>query len=87
MSKVVMLTKNNCHKCEALKMFLKFAMNNKYEQDIELVNQQEHADVFNQYADKFQVVALPALIFKDEILRDPQPSATMNFFEKHIGKK
>ena len=38
--KVKMLTKNDCPQCAALKMFLKFGLNDKYADDIEVVNKE-----------------------------------------------
>lgn len=87
MDKIIMLTKPNCPQCNSLKMYLKFALNNKYEDDITILDQVADADVFEEYVTKFDIVGLPAMVFNDEIIRETNPSAVSNFLEKHIGKK
>lgn len=82
-----MLTKPNCPQCNALKMFLKHAMNNKYENDIEVLDQEADKTVFDTLVEKFQIVSLPAMISGDDVLRSCEPSKTMAFLEKHVGKK
>jgi glutaredoxin-like protein NrdH len=84
---VTMLTKPNCPQCNALKMFLKHALNNKYDKDIQVLDQEADKDVFQPLIEKFQIVSLPAMIVGEDVLRSCEPSKTMAFLEKHVGKK
>jgi glutaredoxin-like protein NrdH len=85
---IKMLTKPNCPHCQALKLFLKHAMNDKYAPDIEIYDQGEQADVVQTLLDQNNIQAFPSLIAASgETLSGFQPSAVMNFLEKHIGKK
>ncbi len=85
---IKMLTKPNCPHCQALKLFLKHAMNDKYAPDIEIYDQGEQADVVQTLLDQNNIQAFPSLIASSgETLSGFQPSAVMNFLEKHIVKK
>ena len=85
---IKMLTKPNCPHCQALKLFLKHAMNDKYADDIEVFDQGEQAAEVQGLLDQFNIQAFPSLIASNgETLSGFQPSAVMNFLEKHIGKK
>jgi len=87
MSQVYMLTKPNCPNCQKLKMFLKFALNDKYKDDIQLIDKEANSDVFVDMVKKYNVLALPVLISGDDVLVNVGPSQTTQFLEKYIGKK
>lgn len=87
MSQILMLTKPNCPKCQNLKMFLKFALSNKYENDITLVDQKEDQDAYLELVKKHQILALPVLIHEDDVLINCDPTPTKAFLEKYVGKK
>ncbi|MFU8792709.1 MAG: glutaredoxin family protein [Acholeplasmataceae bacterium] len=87
MSQVYMLTKPNCPKCQNLKMFLKFALSNKYEKDIILVDQADDQETYLDLVKKHQILALPVLICEDDVLINCDPTPTKTFLEKYIGKK
>ncbi|CCV63756.1 putative glutaredoxin-like protein NrdH [Alteracholeplasma palmae J233] len=84
---VIMITKDNCPQCNKLKMFLKLALNNKYEKDILIVNRETNTKEYEELTSKYQVLTLPAMIAGDEVLTKTEPSNVVNFLEKHIGKK
>ena len=87
MSQVYMLTKPNCPKCQNLKMFLKFALGNKYEHDIMVIDQKEQEQTYLDMVKRYQVLALPVLICNDDVLINCDPTPTKTFLETHIGKK
>ncbi len=87
MAQVYMLTKPNCPNCQKLKMFLKFALNDKYKDDIEMVDKEANADRYLDMVQKHNVLALPVLIHEDDVLVRVEPSPTIAFLEKYIGKK
>jgi len=68
-------------------MFLKLALNNKYEADIEILDQGEHPEKVKALIDTHHIGAFPSMIYKDAVMTGFQPSALMNFLETHIGKK
>ena len=63
MNKVTVLTKPNCPQCNSLKMYLKFALNNKYEGDLIFLDQVADQADFNVLASKHNILGLPAMIF------------------------
>jgi glutaredoxin-like protein NrdH len=87
MNKVFMLTKANCPQCQSLKMFLKLALRDKYANDITQVNQEENLELYTKLVTEHQVLSLPALISGEEVLRKCEPTPTIAFLEKHIGKR
>jgi len=87
MSQVYMLTKPDCPNCQKLKMFLKFALNNKYENDIQMVDKVANGEEFLKMVKKYNVLTLPVLIHEDDVLIHVGPSQTTQFLEKYIGKK
>ncbi|QWB95895.1 thioredoxin family protein [Mycoplasmatota bacterium] len=87
MSQVYMLTKPDCPNCQKLKMFLKFALNNKYENDIQMVDKVANGEEFLKMVKKYNVLTLPVLIHEDDVLINVGPSQTTQFLEKYIGKK
>ncbi len=63
------------------------ALRDKYAPDIIQVNQEEDLETYTELVSKYQVLSLPVLIYKDEVLRKCEPTPTIAFFEKNIGKK
>ena len=68
-------------------MFSKFALNDKYKDDIQLIDKEANSDVFVDMVKKYNVLALPVLICDDDVLVNVGPSQTTQFLEKYIGKK
>lgn len=87
MSQVYLLSKPDCPNCQKLKMFLKFALNDKYKEDIEIVDKVANPDTFVEMVKKYNVLSLPVLICEDDVLIKVEPSQTTQFLEKYIGKK
>lgn len=84
---VILLTKNDCPQCNQLKMFLKFGLNSKYDNDIQIVNKEANAEEFEKLASLHNVLTLPTFIAGDDVLSKTQPTPVVAFLEKHIGKK
>lgn len=84
MSKVIMLTQDNCPKCVGLKGFLEMGLKNKYENDIEVVKKENDPKRFMDLALSNGIMATPALIADGEVLVDTTPSKVTPFLEKHI---
>ncbi|MGE4320520.1 MAG: glutaredoxin family protein [Acholeplasmataceae bacterium] len=87
MSQVYMLTKPDCPNCKKLKMFLKYALNDKYSQDIQIVDKEESTDLYLEMVKKYGVLSLPVLICEDDVLINVEPSKVTQFLEKYVGKK
>ncbi len=87
MSQVYMLAKPNCPNCQKLKMFLKFALQDKYKDDIEIIDKVEQADQYVDMVKKFNVLAVPVLIHEDDVLIQVDPSKVTKFLETYVGKK
>lgn len=81
---VILLTKNNCPQCQKLKMFLEFALNNKYQNDIKVINKEQDEEAYAKLVEKHQLTTVPVLIHEDEVLSKVEPSLVVNFLEKHI---
>jgi glutaredoxin-like protein NrdH len=87
MEQAFILTKNNCINCNNLKMFLKMALQDKYKNDLVEIHQELNAEKFNELVKQFNVLATPAIIYQNEILRTFEPQPLVNFLTKHFGKK
>ncbi|QIK57138.1 glutaredoxin [Erysipelothrix sp. HDW6A] len=84
MTKIKMLTQDNCPKCIALKSFLELGLRNKYQDDIEVVKREEQADAFMDLVQKHKIMATPVLIAGDAVLADTSPSKVAEFLKEHI---
>ena len=84
---VILLTKNDCPQCAALKMFLKFGLNDKYAADIKIVNKETDTEEFEKLTATYGILNLPTMIAADEVLTRTQPTPVVQFLEKHVGKK
>lgn len=85
MSKVIMLTQNNCPKCVALKSFLELGLRNKYENHIEVIRREDNPSLFMDYVSKYDIMSTPALISGEDVLVDTQPSKVSTFLELQVG--
>jgi glutaredoxin-like protein NrdH len=86
MKEIILLSKPDCPQCQSLKMFLKFALNNRYEANIEIVDKEANLEQYLELVQKHHVLSLPVLIAQDEVLRKCEPSATTSFLQKHTAK-
>ncbi len=84
MTKIKMLTQDNCPKCIALKSFLELGLRNKYQDDIEVVKREEQTDAFMDLVQKHKIMATPVLIAGDAVLADTSPSKVAEFLKEHI---
>ncbi|CAH2761379.1 glutaredoxin [Erysipelothrix amsterdamensis] len=84
MTKIMMLTQDNCPKCMALKNFLELGLRNKYAEHIEVVKREDDPERFKSIALEHGVMATPVLIAGGEVLVDTNPSKVNAFFEKII---
>lgn len=84
MSKVKMLTQDNCPKCVALKSFLEMGLRNKYAEDIEIVKREDNPKAFMELVEKYDLMATPVLIAGDDVLLDTTPSKVSVFLERNI---
>ncbi len=87
MSKVTMITKDNCPQCNKLKMFLQFALNNKYKDDIHVVNKETNVDEYERLTSEHSILTVPVLIADGEVLSKTEPTPVVDFLERYIGKK
>lgn len=85
--KITMLTKPNCPHCQAMKMFLARALNDKYKDDILVLDQGESPKEVEQLLNANNIQSFPSMIADNEVMSGFQPSKLMNFLEKHVGKK
>ena len=73
--KVLILTQNGCTKCRQLKGFLDQGLNARHIHKIEWVQREDDEERFMDLAMSHKIMATPALIHGDTIMRDPQPVA------------
>ena len=79
-----MLTQDNCAKCVALKSFLELGLKNKYNDAIEIVKKEDNPKYFMDVALANDIMATPALIASEDVLRDTSPSKVVPFLTKHV---
>jgi glutaredoxin-like protein NrdH len=83
----IILTKDQCINCQNLKMFLKMALQDRYQDNLREVHQTLHAEEFQALVKKHQIQSTPAIIMQDEVIRHFEPQPVVNFLVKHFGKK
>jgi glutaredoxin len=86
-TQAIILTKDQCVNCQNLKLFLKMALKDRYQDNLQEVHQTLHADAFQALVKKHQIQSTPAIIMHDEVIRSFEPQAVVNFLVKHFGKK
>lgn len=84
MSKILMLTQDNCPKCVGLKSFLELGLKNKYSDAIEIVKKEDNPKRFMDLALEKGIMATPALIADEDVLLDTTPSKVIPFLEKNV---
>lgn len=62
MKKFILMTQDNCPKCERLKLMLAKPMKGMYDDRIEIVHRQTNPEKFMELAAQFNVQATPTLI-------------------------
>lgn len=87
MNQIYLVSKPNCPQCHSLKMFLKMALRDKYADDIKICDQELDEELYYKIVKEFRITSLPALVSGDDILRQCDPTPTVQFLEKHAGKK
>ncbi len=87
MKQAIILTKDNCPNCQNLKMFLKMALRDQYKDQLREVHQINQKDEFKALVDQHRIMATPAIIFENDVIRGFEPQPVVNFLVKHFGKK
>ncbi len=87
MKQAIILTKDNCPNCQNLKMFLKMALRDQYKDQLREVHQINQKDEFKELVDQHRIMATPAIIFENDVIRGFEPQPVVNFLVKHFGKK
>lgn len=82
---IKILSQQVCPKCDQLFQYLKFGLQDKYKDQIEIIKREDNPELFNEYVSKFQIMGTPAIVINDEVLKDCSPLNTANFLKKHIG--
>lgn len=82
---IKILSQQVCPKCDQLFQYLKFGLQDKYKDQIEIIKKEDKPEQFNQLVHQHQIMATPAIIIGDEVLKDCTPLNTANFLKKHIG--
>lgn len=62
MTKFIMLTQDNCNRCERLKLLLKKPLKGEFDEVIITVHRQDNPDEFLASVRKYQVGSTPVLI-------------------------
>jgi glutaredoxin len=87
MKQAIILTKDQCPNCQNLKMFLKMALRDRYQDQLREVHQTLQAEEFASLVNQHNIMATPALIYEEDIVRGFEPQTVVNFLVKHFGKK
>lgn len=85
MKKIKILTQNNCSKCIALKSYLEMGLRNRYAEDIEYVKREDDPEGFMEYVQQFDIMATPAIICDNAVLKDTAPSKVNTFLSENLG--
>jgi glutaredoxin len=87
MAQAIILTKDQCPNCQNLKMFLKMALRDQYKDNLREVHQTHQAEEFASLVKTHTIMATPAIILGNEVIRGFEPQPVVNFLVKHFGKK
>lgn len=79
--KVQILTQQNCPKCVSLKAYLDKGLGGRYNDQIDWVKREERPDEFIKLAQEHAVMSTPALVYGEEVIRDPNPGNVQEFFK------
>lgn len=77
MKKIQMLTQDNCAKCIVLEKYLE---RSRYFDLVEVVDRGKSPKEFMALVRKHQIMATPALIYGEEVLRDTSEEKVKEFF-------
>ena len=83
MTKILLLTQNQCPKCLVLETYLKHELHDIYLDQIEVIHREKEPKRFMALARCHGIMATPALISGDDVLRMPDASNTKDFLESH----
>lgn len=81
---IKILSQNVCPKCDQLFQYLKFGLQDKYADKIEIIKKEEQTTEFNAYVSKFQIMATPAIIVGDHVLKDCTPLNVAKFLSEFV---
>ncbi|RYL95740.1 glutaredoxin [Sporolactobacillus sp. THM7-4] len=85
--KIALVTKQGCPYCKRAKSILNQDLNGKYNDQIDLVEQETDAGRFRQLQDQYQFQTVPTFIDQEngEILSASQEDAITQFLKEHLA--
>ncbi len=81
MSKIKLLTQDNCPKCVQLQQFLEYGLRNQYVDNIEVIKKEEKKKEFFQLVKEHGLMSTPVLIYEDQVLVNMKPSSVSEFLK------
>jgi glutaredoxin len=84
--KVIMLSKADCTKCAQANLILEKVLNNKYNNHIQFVKKEEHAEVYEKLVAKHNVMSLPVFIAGEHVLKDVTPTTLTGFLKTYASQ-
>lgn len=78
----VLLSQDDCPRCERLKVLLESPLRGRYRDDITVVHRQSHPELFQTIAEAYGVKSTPVLIRQTggEVLTDVSSISSVNMF-------
>lgn len=76
-----MLTKADCVKCKQAKMVLEKVLDNKYKDDITMIQKETEPAKYNELVNKHNIMTLPSFISQDKVLVDVSISSLTQFLK------
>lgn len=81
---IKILSQKVCPKCDQLFQYLKYGLQDKYVDQIEVIKKEENTVEFNEYVQKFQIMSTPAIIINDKVLKDCTPLNVAKFLSENV---
>lgn len=81
---ITILSQEVCPRCVQLYQYLKFAKQDKYKDQIKIIKKEDAPAEFQELAAKFQIMATPAMIVGENVLKDCTPSNVDTFLKQYV---
>ena len=81
MSKVIMLTKDDCPKCKVAKQYISLGLDEELAEQIEIIKLEDDSEKYSELVEKYKVLGLPAFIKNEVVSYDYMASGIDELFE------
>ncbi len=81
---IKILSQQVCPKCDQLFQYLKFGLQNKYADKIEIIKKEDNLTEFMALVSEYEIMATPAIIVNGKVLKDCTPLNVAKFLSENV---